>query len=142
MFTLSTSPAPGELRKFGVTVLIGLGVIGLLIWWLKPPVDPAAGLSVWRSVAIVLWGIGVCVAALSFLVPRAGRYVYVGWMGAALALGAAMTRVLLTVLFVVLLPIFALIRFRDPLRKRMEAETYWEEYDRHEATLDRVLRPF
>jgi len=117
-------------------------VIGLLIWWLKHPADPAAGPTVWQVVALVLWGAAGAVGAISFLVPAAARHVYVGWMTVAMVLGAVMTHVLLTVLFVVLLPAFTLIRFRDPLRKRLRGDSYWEAYDRHEDTLERVSRPF
>jgi hypothetical protein len=143
VFAVSKTPARSELRKFGVTILVGLFVIGLLLWWLKGPAEAADVPNGWQVTAICLWGVGAVVCAISCLAPLGvARRLYAGWMTTALALGAVMTRVLFTVVFVVLLPFFALIRFRDPLRKKLTAESYWEDYDRHDATLERVSRPF
>ena len=143
MFAVAKNTPRGELRKFGATILIGLGAIGLLIWWLKRPADPTTGLTGWQVTALVFWCAGVAIAGCSYLAPLGvARRVYAGWMTAAMLLGAVMTRVLFTVLFVVLLPIFALIRLRDPLRKRLDAESYWEPHERDEPTLERVSRLF
>jgi len=70
--------------------------------------------------------------------------VYVGWMSAAFAIGAVMTVVLMTVLFIVLLPLFSLTRLADPLRMKLKpaGESYWEDHKHHESTLERTARPF
>jgi len=74
---------------------------------------------------------------------RLGRPLYVAWMTGAMAIGAVMSTVLLTVLYFVLLPVFSLIRFKDPLRLKLKAEgSYWEDPSPHEATLDRTSRQF
>jgi hypothetical protein len=58
-------------------------------------------------------------------------------------LGMVMTTLLLSVLFFVLLPIFSLIRLKDPLRLKLRsAGTYWERPDPHEPTINRMRRPF
>jgi hypothetical protein len=44
---------------------------------------------------------------------------------------------------VAFLPLFSLIvRFGDPLRKKLGGATYWEPYRPHEPTLERMRRPF
>ena len=70
--------------------------------------------------------------------------VYVVWMTAAMWIGRVMTPVLLTALFVVLLPVFSLIRLGDPLRLKLKpkGESYWEDHKHHESTLERTARPF
>jgi len=64
-------------------------------------------------------------------------------MTGAMYLGMAMTTVLLSVLFVILLPFFSLIRLADPLRlKPKSSGSYWEDPTPHDATLERTRRPF
>jgi hypothetical protein len=65
-------------------------------------------------------------------------------MSVAFFIGGIMTVVLLSILFVVLLPVFSLIRFADPLRMRLKppGESYWEEHKHHDSTLERTARPF
>ncbi len=147
MLPVEKNPTPSELRKFGATILIGLGIIGALLWWLAVPAEPDAPLSLGRIIALCVWCLGAITGALGFLAPGAARFVYIAWMTFAMALGAVMTPVLFTVVFVVVLPVFSLIRFRDPLRKKLEPSenpsgSYWEEYTPHEATLDRSSRLF
>jgi hypothetical protein len=129
-------PTREELRRFGVTMLCALGVVGGLLWWLAP----LGGLG--RSAAIVVWVVGACVAVLSWAAPGLGRPLHRGWMTVAAWLSAVMMAVLLTVLFIALLPFFTFIRLGDPLRKRAEHESYWEPHARDAPSLDRVLRPF
>ena len=71
------------------------------------------------------------------------KKIYRGWMKFAVFLGAVMTTILCTILFVVLLPPFALIRLKDPLRMRLEdTDSYWEDYHPPEPTVERFLHPF
>ncbi len=71
------------------------------------------------------------------------RPVYVAWMTVTVPIGLVMSTVLLTVLFVFVLPLFSLIvRWSDPLQKKLGASTYWEEYKPHEHTLERMRRLF
>ena len=148
MFTVNKNPSLRDLHKFGWAMLIGFGVLAVLLWlapWVK-----ARDVSVltWSAaprqiVAVVLLGLGLGLLVLSRAAPRAARTVYVGWMTAAVPIGVAMSMVLLTVLFVFLLPVFSLIvRLGDPLRKKLRGDTYWEDYKPHEPSFDRMRRLF
>ncbi len=130
------NPAGRDLRTFGVTMLLALGVLGGLSWWLASP----AGAG--RPIAVVLWLLGLGNGLLAWRMPRVGWRVYGVWMTAAAWLGAVMTLILLTVLFVVLLPVFTFIRLGDPLRKRAAGGSYWEDHRREDPSLERALRPF
>ena len=149
MMTVNKNPSSRDLRKFAVAMLIGFGVLGGVAWcavWLKS--RDAADLD-WTSstnqtLAVVFWGLGVLLCAAG-LGPRfLARRVYVFWMSVAMAIGAVVTTILLTILFVVLLPWFSVIvRLGDPLRKKLNASgTYWEEYKPYPATMERLQRPF
>ena len=142
MFEVNKNPTTADLRKFGATMLIGFGVIGGLLWWLRAPDDPGHTISTWRGVAIGLWCLGLGIGVLSLTFPPATRVIYIVWMTFATILGRFMTRVLFTVFFFVLLPVFALIRLNDPLRKRMQGESYWEKHGDDDATIERASRMF
>ncbi len=127
---VNRNPSSTELRKFAVGMLLGFGLLGGLAWW--------RGYS---PTAVTLWSIGVGLAIAAQL-PAVGRWIYVGWMTGAQAIGFVMTNILLTLMFFILLPPFALLRLRDPLRKKLGAASYWEQPERHEATLERTSRQF
>ncbi len=153
VFTVNKNPDKSDLRKFGWAMLVGFGVIGVVLWaapWLKawwtgesppPPVWSGSGAQV---AAACLWAVGMSMWAVSMLTRSPARAVYVAWMSAAMIIGTVVSTVLLTVLFVGLLPVFSLVvRIGDPLRKRLSAkETYWEDYRPYEATMERMRRPF
>ncbi len=143
MLPVNRNPTQSDLRKFGLTILLGLGLIGGLLWYVgRAPVDQP-GLSGTRLAALALWAAGLAVAVLTVPPTALGRPVYVGWMTAAMAIGLVVTPVLFTLLFFTVLPLFALIRLRDPLRVRGAGlPTYWEAASPHEATLERTRRPF
>ncbi|MEK7710827.1 MAG: hypothetical protein AAB341_02930, partial [Planctomycetota bacterium] len=64
-------------------------------------------------------------------------------MTATAPVGIVMSTILLTMLFMLILPVFSLIvRMGDPLRKKLGGATYWEDYKAHEPTLERMRRPF
>jgi len=142
---VSRNPSVREVRKFGLVMLCGLAVLAALFWWLGRAEDGGWGWagSGLHQAAVVLAALGLIIWAITVLSTTAGRAVYVVWMTAATYLGTGMTFVLLSVLFVVLLPFFTLIRFKDPLRKKLKAEgTYWEDHVHHESTLERTIHPF
>ena len=145
MFTVNRNPSESDLRKFGRAMLIGFGAIAVVLW---------IG-AAWRSGASAWTGAGAQVAAIVsaslgaafFALSRASRSmtktVYVGWMTATAPVGIVMSTILLTVLFVLILPVFSLIvRMADPLRRKLGGSTYWEDYKPHEPTLERMRRPF
>ena len=149
LFTVNKNPTTGDLHKFGWSMMIGFGVLGALLWlapWWKG--GESASLS-WSGAApqiaaVCLWGLGVLLGALSRTTSGIARPVYVAWMSAVTPLGIVVSTIMLTVLFVLLLPVFALVvRLGDPLRRKLRrGGTYWEDYRPHEATLERTARPF
>ncbi len=153
MVEVNRHPTNDQLRAFGRAMLLGFGILGLLLWYagVKPEGRwlgwPAAGWGLRGDArhvtAIVLAGLGVSLFVLSTFAHRVARPVYVGWMTVAMHIGGVMTVVMLTLLFITVLPVFSLIRLADPLRLKWKASgTYWEPYRPHEATLDRMMRPF
>lgn len=130
---------------FGLTIVVGLSLIGGLLWWVSRSEE--TGLS-WtgsgsQTAAVALWAVGLIVVTVCQASQSAGRTIYVVWMSAAMYMGMVMVPVFLTVVFIVVLPVFSLIRFKDPLRKKLRAEgTYWEPHKPHEATLERMRHPF
>ncbi|MGD2108830.1 MAG: hypothetical protein PVI86_05500 [Phycisphaerae bacterium] len=149
MFTVNKNPTSDDLRKFGYAMLGGFAVIGMLLYfvpWIKSrdasAIEWTGTLLQW--IAVCLPPLGVMLCALSLLAPAAAKPVYVVWMTVGAAVGAVVSTVMLTVLFVFLLPVFSVIvRFSDPLRKRLKSDgTYWEDYKPHEPTIERMKRPF
>ena len=148
MLAVNRNPSPADLRKFGWAMLIGFGAIGLFLWvmaWRKydghgPLGWSGAGAQI---VALSAWILGIGLLALSLASPALTKPVYTAWMTVTLPIGIAMSTILLTLLFVFLLPLFSLIvRMGDPLRKRQGGMTYWEDYKPHEHTLERMRRLF
>ena len=145
MQPVNRNPSSGDLHKFGWAMLLGFGIIGALLCYLGP--DPNG----WRwtgvtaqKIAVGAWFLGPVLLLISWGPKSLARPVYVGWMTVAMYLGTVVTFALLSVLFIVLLPIFSLIRFADPLRLRLlgPGASYWEDHRHHESTLERTIRPF
>ena len=132
LFEVNRHPTPTELRRFGLTVLIGLGIIGFVIWWWRG----------WLAPAVVLWVIGAAAGLVSIGPVWLGTKVYVGWMLAAAGIGRVMLPLFLTLAYALLLPVFSLIRLADPLRLQLKKGSYWEPHKPHEATIERMRRPF
>ncbi|MCA9243381.1 MAG: hypothetical protein KDA32_05465 [Phycisphaerales bacterium] len=130
LLTVNRNPSSRDLRQFALGMLIGFGVLALLAWWRAHPI-----------MAVTFASIGAALAILS-QIPGVNRHVYVAWMTGAHGLGFAMTNVLLTIMFVTLLVPFALLRLRDPLRKKRGAASYWEPPERHEPSIERMSRQF
>lgn len=148
MFTVNKNPTRDDLRKFGRAMLIGFGTIGAVLWYLEAR-NAGHDLTSWTGAAsqiasVVLWGLGLLLLFLSLASPVATRAIYIAWMSVTVPIGIVMSTILLTVLFILILPVFcAIVRLSDPLRKKLTAGgTYWEDYKTHEATLDRMRRPF
>ena len=139
------NPSRRDVRTFGLTVLIGLGVIGLLIWWMARGEETGlawAGRGLqWLSVG--LWLLGTAACAACFASHAVGRLVYIIWMSAAMCIGMVMVPLLLSVIYCVVVPVFSLIRLKDPLRKNLRKEgSYWEPHKPYEPTLERMQHPF
>jgi riboflavin transporter FmnP len=139
--------SPAEVRNFGWITLGGFAVIGGLLWvkglgWTLSDGVGWRG-SGWHLTAVILWSIGAGFAVICTTSHAVGLKLYVGWMTGAMYVGTVVSTVLLSILFFVLLPVFALIRFKDPLRLRLGgSDSYWEDHPPYEATLERSMRQF
>jgi hypothetical protein len=114
--------SPKALRRFGLVVggvFLGIAAVGAWRsgWTLGP------GLT-------ALAGVGGALVAVGLVAPALLRPVFFVWMGLAVVLGSIMTRVLLTVVFVLaVVPIGLGLRLvgKDLLHRRPdpEAPSYW-----------------
>ena len=146
MFTVNKNPTTDDLYKFAWSMLGGFGAMGLLLWlassvlgWIEIDLDRA------RRITFVLFAIGAVMFTVGRFAPRAAaRALYVGWMSAVVPIGIVMSTIMLTVLFIVILPIFSVIvRLGDPLRKKLNTgASYWEDSKPYEHTIERMRRPF
>ena len=119
----SLKSGPAELRRFGLTVGTVFALLGLWFWWRG------------RSFFPFLLVPGVLLLLLGAVVPRTLRLIHVGWMSSAFVLGFAVSTVLLTVLFyLVVTPIGLIARMvgRDFLNRKWDrkAASYWMMRDR------------
>ncbi len=109
----------GELRKFGLTMGIALGVLG--------------GLLLWRGkhYSFYFFILSAAFILLCLALPASLKPIHRAWMSLAIVLGWLMSRVVLTILFfVVITPIALLARLsgRDFLGLRFKAnprDSYW-----------------
>lgn len=92
-----------------------------------------AGIPAW-DVAGVAWGVGALGAVAIWVAPSFGRSLYFGWMRAATPVGWAISHVVLSlVYYLVITPIGIVMRAtgHDPMQRRVErqARSYWIERD-------------
>jgi hypothetical protein len=131
----SSKVTPEKLRSFGYIVGAAFVLLGAIFLWRG-----------WSREQVllpgVLLGIGLTLAVLGFLAPAVLIHAYRPWMGLAHYMGTAMTCVIMTVFYFTILVPFTLIRFKDPLKVRLGADSYWEPYRNEEPTLERFRRPF
>ena len=114
MFTVNKNPTADDLRRFGWAMLIGFGVIGVILWIAQWYGARDSGLLHWvgngqQIAASCLWVVGIALCVVSLLSPAAARPVYVGWMSIAVPIGIAVSTILLSVLFFLLLPLFSVV---------------------------------
>jgi hypothetical protein len=116
---------PAELRRFGFTVGGIFLVLAAFSWWRGHVLPPA-----------VMGALGVFLVVPAALVPRALGPVERAWMGLAAVLGAINTRIILTVVYVLVVTPIAWVRRLggDPLDRAMGTDkpTHWIKRE-HEA---------
>lgn len=127
------------LRRFGV--LVG-GVLLAIAFVLSL----RAGFQLTVS-TVVVGGIGLLLLVPGLLVPGMLDRIYPLWMALALALGAVMTRVLLTLVFyLVVTPTGLVMRAlgKDPMNRTPDPgqETYWILRDPAENAPERMEKPW
>ncbi len=149
MFTVNKNPTPQDLKKFGTAMIIGFGTLAIILWvlpWIKSGDSSVLNWSASRNqlMAIAFVGLGLFLAILGHGMPGVAKPVYVTWMSIATPVGLFMSKVALSVLYFLLLPVFAIIvRRSDPLRTKNEGkDTYWEDYKPYEPTIERMRRTF
>jgi len=119
--------AKKDLRNFGLTVGIALGLIGAVLWWLNKGAYP------------YFIGIGALLIVAGLAIPVILKPLQKVWMTIAVVMGWIMARVILTLLFYLVFTLTGLVArlfgkdFLDLKRRRDEA-SYWnrrepEEYD-------------
>jgi hypothetical protein len=112
-------PDRKELRRFAIAMLIGFFVLGALSAW------RAWGIG---TGAIVLWSIGVTLAAAAF-VPKLGRIAYLAVYLPTSIIGYVVSNVMLALMFfLVITPLGFILKLmgKDLLQQRREKrETQW-----------------
>lgn len=118
MVRINWHPSASELRKFGVAMLVGFGLIGGLFFWKRMP-----------AAATVCWIFGAVAGVLGLTGTKVAMGIYVPWMGVALVMGNIVSRVLLAVIYYAVFTPMGLVRRllghdRLQLRRRQQ-DTYW-----------------
>ncbi len=124
-----------EQRKFGLGMAAIIVAFTLVHGWFH------GALAVWPFYAALAFFIPGLVA------PFLLRPVFVVWMKIALALNWVMTRLLLSLVFILMItPTRVFIKYfrEDPLKRGWDSEagTYWEEPERQPEELDEYRRQF
>jgi hypothetical protein len=112
-------PDARELRKFGVAMIVGFGLLALVAWWRHHPVT-----------AEVLAGIGAGAGLLGLSGTKAALIVYWPWMSIAFVMGNVISRVLVALFFfLVITPMGLVMRLlgRDKLQRKNKRKTYWDD---------------
>ena len=121
LFSVNRNPSHEELRKFGWAMLIGFSVLGAAAWTVYAARNGWEPLLSWTGTtaqvaSVCLWSLGVVLWILGLAVPGVAKPVYVTWMTVTLPMGIVMSTVMLSLVFFVLLPVFALIVRRHDQR--------------------------
>lgn len=124
-----------ELRKFGVTIAIALGLLGGLLLYKE------------SSKYVEFWGVGLLFLILGFLLPELLKPFYKVWMIFAITLGWFNTRLLLGIIFFLMFTPMGLImrllgkdlldqKFIQTRTNLEPVPTYWKK--REKAPLDKT----
>ena len=116
---MTTESQDGKsLRKFGLTVGAGLGLLGAISWYRGHEIAPLA-----------LWAPAAALGLTALVFPKGLAPVERGWMRLGLTLAWVNTRIILVLVFaLVVVPISAVMRlFRDPLSRKLDKKSasYW-----------------
>ncbi len=134
MVDINWRPEPKALRKFGLTVMIGFGIIGLVIQF---GADNLQG-----AYAAYIAGAVLGVPALTgTVIALPGYWV---WMGVAFVMGNIISRVLLSIFFYLLITpmgVFRRLVHDKLLLKRPDRSSYWFDLPA-DGGKDRIERQF
>jgi hypothetical protein len=118
---INWNPEKGQLRMFGLTAIIVLGIVGIILRF----VFGVAGIA-----AVFVAGAGLCIFIVSLVSIKAARIIYLGLTFAALPVGFVISILLIAVFyFFILTPIGLVFKLigRDALARKFRTDTtsYW-----------------
>ena len=136
LIEINKNPSQRELKWFGVLLAVFFTIVAGLLWWRAS--QPTA--------AVVALGLGLVLVVVYAAFPGLRRWVYLGWMYAALPIGWVVSHVLLGIIFyLIMTPIGLTMRLfgYDPMSRRFDrgADTYWVRRD-PESDTRRYFRQF
>ena len=112
-------PSSRKLRQYGIVMIVGFGLIGLLFRYGFKATDAS-----W-----VIWGFGAVSGVLGLTGTRAALPLYWLWMGIGFVMGNVMNRLLLALVFYLVVTPMALVMKlvkRDRLHiKPQQTDSYW-----------------
>ena len=126
LITIDWHPDRRKLRQFGLLMLGGCAVLGLVVAW---KIDWASLAPEWNRTTLI-WAIGLVFGLLALFRPGWLRPAYLVWMGLAFPVGWVLSHLLLGVVFYGVFTMVGLlfrILGRDPLRLRRPqgVTSYW-----------------
>jgi len=115
--------SPKKIKDFGWVMFAVLGLIVPLF------ISYRIGWEI-NTAMLILFALSQLILIPSILVPRLMEPIYKAWMLLALLLGLFMTKVIITIVFIVIMTPIGLVRqlfVRDPLKLKADknATTYW-----------------
>jgi hypothetical protein len=123
-----------DLRKFGLTVLLGFLILGGIVFFKKP------------AAACWLWAVGAVCGGIGLTGRKVSLPFYWAWMGIAFVMGNVMSRVLMFLIYAgVVTPLAVLIKIlkRDRLSLRRSASgSYWSDIQPHRPGRENYERQF
>lgn len=132
-----SNPSRKQLRDFGLGVGAVLLLVGGVLLWRHPS---------WNAHWAV-WAVGSLLIVLGAAAPLLLKRAYQPWMALAFVLGVVTSTVLLSALYLLVLPLFRLgarLAGKDSLERDWSPgmqESYWKVHDRIEVP-DRHFRAF
>ena len=120
MVQINWKPDSTELRKFGVSMIVGFAIIGGVLYWREHV-----------SIAYGCFAFGALSGLLGLTGTRVAMPIYVAWMGVAFVMGNIVSRLLLAMLYYgMFTPMGLAMRLggRDTLQlKRADVSSYWND---------------
>ena len=114
---------PNDLKKFGMTMAVILGVLACLAGYKHS----------WSFPYLLVLALGFLL--LDIIKPLFLKHIYLGWMSLAIAMGFVVTKVILAILFYGMFTITGMIARlfnKDRLDQQYEtdAKTYWKPHEK------------
>ncbi len=70
------------------------------------------------------------------------KALWTAWLSIAHVIGTVVTWVLMNIAYLLVAPVFSLVRFADPLKLKRGADSYWEDKRAREANIEDLTHPF